>query len=59
MNNSIATIQVIGDIHSGTRWIYSLINENIFSQDIQCVDNNKHEYFSASQPKKISFIYIQ
>lgn len=57
MNNSIATIQVIGDIHSGTRWIHSLINENIFSQDIQCIDDNKHEYFSTSQPKK-NFLYI-
>lgn len=57
MNKSITTIQVIGDIHSGTRWIHSLINENIFFQDIRCIDTNKHEYFSTSQPKQ-NFLYI-
>lgn len=57
MSSSITTIQIIGDIHSGTRWLTSLIRKNLISKDIKCTDSHKHFYFSKFQPEE-NYLYV-
>lgn len=55
-NNNISSIQVMGDIHSGTRWLRSLLHQNINHLKIR--RGHKHNHFSSNLPKKdVLYIY--
>lgn len=50
----ITNIQIMGDIHSGTRWLYSLVDQNV-NKDVKgyvgLYSDHKHEHFSICSPR--------
>ena len=54
MKNHISRIQIMGDIHSGTRWLYSLVGQNV-DQDVESYgghcSEHKHDHFSSCSPR--------
>lgn len=59
-NNNISSIQIMGDIHSGTRWLYSLLSQNLNQLEMHGGHKSdfKHDHFSTCLPKKdVLYIY--
>jgi len=54
MKNHISRIQIMGDIHSGTRWLYSLVGQNV-NKDVEIYGDphseHKHDHFSSCSPR--------
>lgn len=41
MKNHISRIQIMGDIHSGTKWLYRLVGQNV-NKDVEIYGDHRY-----------------